>query len=117
MSIAARGSVHSTTRTSPGERPRSALRVLSAGRGHFRPLRLRRDSGIGRAWPEGAGWTSPAPPPDTTAMISQAAASPLIPGAALTPLAEARSALLAGIHPVEPRSIQLRDAEGKVLAA
>ena len=50
-------------------------------------------------------------------MISQAAASPLIPGAALTPLAEARSALLAGIHPVEPRSIQLRDAEGKVLAA
>ena len=67
--------------------------------------------------PKGAGWTSPAPPPDTTAMISQAAASPLIPGAALTPLAEARSALLAGIHPVEPRSIQLRDAEGKVLAA
>jgi hypothetical protein len=39
MSIAANGSVHSTSSSAPGAASRSALRVRKAGSGHLRPRR------------------------------------------------------------------------------
>lgn len=39
MSMAASGSVQRTSRRSPGLMPLSALRVFSAGKGHFNPVR------------------------------------------------------------------------------
>src|SRR5215216_3379258 len=120
MSIAARGSVHATTRRSPGASPRKALRTLSAGRGHLSPRRFKRISDIAGACPMPEGWTRPAPPPKSARPERRSVEmrGVAVPQASpLTSLADTIARLLRDVPPAGPRRIPLRSAEGRILAA